>query len=247
MRNKTLTILICANILLLCIAVWRSDALPPQTEITHDLMREPIQVKLEEGTFTVTKNDIDYTIQPLYNYDLVGLVVSKHNADTWWDYIHRETNDHINITDLCVIWGNNIRSGSYLDMTFSSGQFTCYPSTSSAEAYAKYDPTALSNNHLLTDNSDLAKRMRSVRIGDQIHLRGKLAIYSHNQGFAYKRGTSTTRTDTGNGACETIFVDDFQIIKGNSKTWRGFMWLFSLSLIAFIIYWFARPVRFDDT
>ena len=32
-----------------------------------------------------------------------GLVVSKHDADTWWDWIHRAWNDHLNVTDLCVI------------------------------------------------------------------------------------------------------------------------------------------------
>ena len=40
-------------------------------------------------------------------------------------------------------------------------------------------------------------------------MRGWLAGYSNDDGF--RRGTSTTRDDTGNGACETIYVDEFQI------------------------------------
>jgi len=42
-----------------------------------------------------------------------------------------------------------------------------------------------------------------------VRLKGYLARYSHGGGF--ERGTSTTRNDTGNGACETIYIEDVQI------------------------------------
>jgi hypothetical protein len=39
-----------------------------------------------------------------------------------------------------------------------------------------------------------------------------LASY-RNPANHFFRGTSTVRTDTGNGACETIYVSEFQILK----------------------------------
>jgi hypothetical protein len=36
----------------------------------------------------------------------------------------------------------------------------------------------------------------------------------------FHRGTSTNRIDTGNGACETIYVEDYQILKTGNPFWR---------------------------
>ena len=246
MRDQTLKWLLVANVLLLGVALWQSDALPPPAELLPALQDEPAQQAVRQPAYTTNSHGITYTIQPLYEYDLVGLVVSKHDTKTWWDYLHREWNDNLNILDVCVIWGNNARSGAYADIAFSSGQFTCNFSTHSDKAYAAFDQTAISNNHLLTDQPGIAKTMHAVRVGDQIHFRGHLAEYSHHQGMDFKRGTSTVRTDTGNGACETVFVDSIEIIKTGGKRWRTVVWVASLMLALGVFAWFARPVRLND-
>jgi hypothetical protein len=246
MHDQTLKWLLVANVLLLGVALWHSDALPPPAELVPALQDEPVQTAVKQAAFSTTRDGVVYTVQPLFEYDLVGLVVSKHDAKSWWDYLHREWNDNLNIVDLCVIWGNNARSGAYADIAFSSGQFTCNFSTHSDAAYAVFDQTAISNNHLLTDQATLAKTMRAIRVGDQIHFRGHLAEYSHHHGMEFKRGTSTVRTDTGNGACETVFVDSIEIIKAGGKRWRMLVWAASLMLAVGVFAWFARPVRPSD-
>jgi hypothetical protein len=239
--------IVIGSLLLLLLAWWRVDALPPSSELGALLLDEPVQTAIKQAAFEVDSGGVTYTVQPLYDYDLVGLVVSKHDANAWWDYLHREWNDSLNITDLCVVWGNNVRSGSYADISFSSGQFTCNFSTHSDAAFAAFDQTAISNNHLLTDNPQLAKAMRAVRIGDQIHFHGRLSEYSHHQGFNFKRGTSITRSDTGNGACETVFVDQFEILKKGGKPWRALMWVAGVMLALGVFAWIRQPVRFNDT
>lgn len=246
MIRSLLKWLVIASLVLLGVSLWRMHALPPATELSSSLLEEPIQIPLKQAAFSVESHGITYQVQPLYHYDLTGLVVSKHDANTWWDYLHREWNDRLNIVDLCVVWGNNVRSGSYADINFSSGQFTCNFSTNSNEAFAAFDQTAISNNHLLTDNPQLAKLMRSVQVGDQIHFRGQLAEYSHHHGFAFKRGTSITRTDTGNGACETVFIESFDILRTGGKPWRSLCWIAGLMLLFSLIAWFMQPVRFND-
>lgn len=246
MRDQTLKWLLAASALLLGVALWRGDALPPPAELASALLDEPVQKPVRQAAFVTTSHGIAHTVQRLYEYELAGLVVSKHDAKTWWDYLHREWNDNLNIVDLCVVWGNNVRSGAYADISFSSGQFTCNFSTGSDKAYAAFDQTAISNNHLLTDQADVAKKLRSVRVGDQIHFRGHLAEYSHQQGAGFKRGTSTVRTDTGNGACETVFVDSIEIIKEGGKRWRTLTWVAGLLLALGVFTWFARPVRLHD-
>jgi hypothetical protein len=115
------------------------------------------------------------------------------------------------------------------------------------EIYQVFDQAALSNNHLLTDKPDIARAIRKVRLGDQVHFRGYLAEYSHNHnGRPFNRGTSIVRTDTGNGACETIFVEDFEILRPGGGPWRAVMWAALLLLAVSVIAWFRLPLRGND-
>ena len=214
-------------------AAWLRDSPPPQTEV-------------RKAAFQTTVNGITYTVQPLYTYDLYGMVVSQHSADTWWDYLHRAWNDNLNITDLCVVWGDNLRGADLGAMSFSSGQFQCFWETKSEAAWKSFDQFQISNNHLLSDKPGIAKRLRETRIGDQVHFRGYLAEYSHDHGFPFKRGTSIVRTDTGNGACETVFVEEFENLKPGGGPWRRLFWV-ALALLALgVVGWLALPAHADN-
>jgi hypothetical protein len=57
------------------------------------------------------------------------------------------------------------------------------------------------------------------------------------------RGTSTTREDTGNGACETIYVDEFEIVVRASSGWRLAMQVALGMLVLCLVLHFAMPYR----
>ena len=243
MTRRLVHYLLITGVILFAVSWWRADSLPAKTDLLPELLAEPIQEAINQPAFDTTVNGITYRVQPLYTYDLTGMVVSMHDAKTWWDHLHREWNDNLNVTDLCVVWGNNVRKGAYEGISFSSGQFTCNFFTRSQQAYEAFDQTAISNNHLLTSDPAIAKALRKVRVGDQIRFTGVLAEYSHNHGFPFKRGTSTVRTDTGNGACETVYVDRIDILQSGGGIWRSLKWL-GLGLIVFgVIAWFRLPLR----
>jgi hypothetical protein len=238
--------LLVAGAALAAASCWQRDALPPPERLDPALEQEPLQRAVATEPFQTTVGGITYTVRPLYAYELHGLVVSKHDADTWWDYIHAAANDRLNVTDLCVVWGRNAKSGSYRGIDFSSGQFVCYARTSSSEAWAAFDPASLSNNHLLTDDPRIADTLKSTRIGDQIHVRGYLAEYSHDHGFAFRRGTSVTRTDSGDGACETVFATDAAILRAANPGWRAALWLGLALVVAGFAAWALAPPRARD-
>ena len=245
MLRQLLKWLLLASFVFFGVALWQRDALPPPSELLPALQDEPQQRPIQKRAFEATVGDITYTVQPLYSYDIVGLVVSRHDNGGWRDYIHRDWNDKLNVADICVIWGDNARSGAYNSMSFWNGQFTCNWEGSS-DAADRFDMFSISNNHVLTANAAIAKRILSARIGDQIHMRGNLSEYSHNHGFAFHRGTSTVRTDTGNGACETLYVEDFEIIKPSPNPWRKLVWVAGAMLVLSLLAWFFQPVRFDQ-
>lgn len=243
MNNHLGKWLMLAGLILLLTALWKKTDLPEPAMLKAVLLDEPVQRAVFKEPQQITVGKITYEVRPLYQYELYGLVVSKHNADTWWDFLHKEWNDQLNITDLCVVWGNNVKSGAYREIDFSSGQFTCNFETSSSEAWASFNTSAISNNHLLTGDPALASQMRKVRIGDQIHFTGHLAEYSHNHGFPFKRGTSTVRTDSGNGACETVYIDSFEVLQRGGAPWYALQWVGAGLLLLGLIGWFSLPTR----
>lgn len=210
------------SLAILIISYFQIEKLPDESEMLDELKKDPIQTQTDKKEFEVEKNGIIYIIKPLYNYELNGMIVSYHHSSNWLDYYHEKWKDYLNIKDICVIWDKNIETGIYKKLKFKNGSFTCYVDSKSSitrEDWQKYNSANLSNNHLLSNNEEINKKILTAKNGDQIYFKGYLVEYSiKNEDF--KRGSSTTRTDFGSGACETIFIEDFQILKSANYPWR---------------------------
>jgi len=205
------------------LAVWAlswllRDRLPPDDAILRLMHQDPAQTPTVAQPFTVERGGTTYTVTPLYDYTLHGVVVSSHDAGSWLDVSHGRWGDALNIKDFCVVWGGNLVGGTYRRFSYSSGEFTCFYQTGDNEAWLRFSENQLSNNHLLAANPAVAKAIGEAAVGDQIYLRGQLATYAHAGGF--KRSSSTNRTDRGNGACETVFVHEFTVLRQANAPWR---------------------------
>lgn len=215
-----LQLLLLLSLVLMALSLWKKDQMPPVEFYDLSQLQSPRQTETYMDPFQVEANDITYNIYPEYDYTLHGVVVSYHDSDAWWDiYHHGSWQDFLNIKDLCVIWGRNVSSGVYRDMQFSNTTWTCFASWQDQHAGSLFSMTNLSNNHLLASDSAINEAIMSVEVGDHIALKGVLASYSHSDG-QFTRGTSVVRTDTGNGACETIFIEEFEILSKANGGWR---------------------------
>jgi hypothetical protein len=155
--------------------------------------------------------------------------------------MHRRAGDHLNMLDVCVVWGDNATSPLIHKLKFWNGIFTCNVKTSDQDAWDAFDIYQLSNNHLISDDDFIRDQVKGIGIGDQIRVRGYLASYSNDGGG--KRGTSTTRLDTGDGACETLYVEQFDIIQPATSGWRISMYAsLAVFLLATFLH-FRRPYR----
>ncbi len=197
-------------------AKWMKNGLPSPQDIHPYLLQVPSQVKTQTLPFHKIINQQAYDITPLYDYHLKGLVVSERNfKESWVDWV-KIKHDPMNIKDLCVLWGSNLVRDDYKKMTFSNGEFTCYARTPAGTTLYQ---DALSNNHLITADSKLSMLLEQMHRGDQIEIKGHLVQY-HNLTTGLKRGTSINRSDTGNGACETIFVSEAKILYDANSFWE---------------------------
>jgi hypothetical protein len=235
-------------LLITLVSYFYKDRLPSPVFYDSFYLQEPEQTPTTAATFATEQNQQQYIIEPLFDYELNGVVVSYHNADAIGDIWHHDKwKDYINLRDLCVIWGSNVDNGVYLDMSFSNDSWTCWAYWPDRDTGKRFNKAALSNNHLLVDNPVVKDALMAAEPGDQIRLKGMLASYRNPANHFY-RGTSTVRTDTGNGACETIYVNEFEIIKKANARSRALYdfakWITLLGFTIFcILFAVAPPVK----
>ena len=239
MATRLTNILIVTSCIWLLVSFWNRNALPGEINYVPEIAEEPQQTPTSERPFYASVNGVEYLVEPEYAYDLTGMVVSyrRHDGNS---RMHMLANDHINMMDVCVVWGENTRSDLHA-IDFWNGIFTCNVFTRDMNAWESFDMNQLSNNHLIADDEFVRKQVRKIRIGDQVRFRGYLASYSNDLGG--KRGTSTTRTDTGDGACETVYVENFRIVEPATSLWRISMWTTLALLLAGLFVHFRRPYR----
>jgi hypothetical protein len=238
MRSAT-NVVIVISFLWLLVSFWNRNELPGSIDYVAGIANAPQQTGTDRRSFEAVWDGVAYRVDPEYDYDLVGMIVSfRHHDEN--SRMHRLADDHLNMLDVCVVWGNNT-SGAQLDkIDFWNGIFTCNVKTRDQAAWESFDMYQLSNNHLISDDDFIRDQVRKVKVGDQVRIQGVLASYESPGGL---RGTSTTRTDTGDGACETIYVDRFEILQPATSYWRISMYAALATLSVGLFLFFRRPFK----
>ncbi|UOO87958.1 hypothetical protein LVJ82_10680 [Vitreoscilla massiliensis] len=208
---------------------WYQDQLPSATRLQASSKTEPVQAAMVPEKWVSQVQGVDYKVEAVADYQISGLIVSKLNTDSWFAK-HEDWNEFFNVMDVCMVWGSNASAGAYEKMSFQSGQWTCWFQTRSANAAKTEYFQSISNTHIVTDDAALAKRLRHMRIGDEVTLHGRLVNYSHD-GLPYRK-SSLVRSDTGNGACEVMYVTAVDI---NHRAAAWPRWLFWFGIVLWVI------------
>lgn len=194
-------------------------SLPAPTEAEPLVLRgAPLQGDINDESFERSYGDIIYTYTPRAEYEISGIVVSLHHSDSFIDITHEY--DPANALDLCLAWGENVATDAYRKVEYSHGDFTCFYRWWGEDPGFRGDE--MSNTHIVPSTPELTRLSKSVRIGDQITLKGTLVDYRTT--FADgreigRRNTSMVREDTGNGACEILYLEDLRILRRH-QPWR---------------------------
>lgn len=209
-------------------------------EIAPEVLRQPVQRKIYAAEIIrFTRYGFSYEVKPLYEYVINALIVNKMYYRLFSIYNY----DKVFPMDLCLIWGSNVESGVFRNKSvkFSQDCRWCW-----AEWFGNvnFNLDEMSNNHLLLNNPKLERKIKTLVIGDQIKIKGKLVNVKAN--LVGKPGrfdeknltwnTSTTRTDSGAGACEVIYVEDLQILK-KSNVISYYLFHISLYGLLALIIW----------
>lgn len=239
--------LLAIGALVFAVGAWLANRPPRDAVFGRAANADPLQTAPRLTPFHVEHNGHRYDLEPIHAYELRGLIVTAHDSDSFIDTAHEEWNDFLNIKDICVLWGDNLDPKLLSKLSFWSGNWTCYVKTNDGEAWKRFRPDQLSNNHVLPATPEIARRLREARVGDEIRIQGHLVNYSIDGGPARK--SSVERRDTGNGACEIVYVEEIEITARHNLRWTrlrqaglgtGATGAFLIVIGAFVLPFFRR-------
>lgn len=156
--------------------------------------REPIQIMLDNArAFTVGTA----TLQPRAKFQLEARVLSR---ERYW------LGDRAKLMPIDIAFGwAQMSDTALLDkLSISQGmRFYYWQYAGPAPAAHEVIIRSSANMHLIPATPEVLETLLAARVGYVVRLEGDLVDV---QGNGWESKTSLTRVDSGNGACETVYV-----------------------------------------
>lgn len=143
----------------------------------------------------------EWTLTPLATYSIHARVLSKRKYSS-------DATSEISPLDLLVGWGPMSDSAVIETMDFRQSQRFGYWQPDAASPLSPDEITLhAANMHLIPANDSVRDRLNSLRVGSLVQLRGKLIEANRSGDSGNPWISSLTRTDSGNHACEILYVE----------------------------------------
>lgn len=167
---------------------------------------DPVQEKTTGGTTKkVGGYDVDITYK--YTYEIEALVVHTES------YSGSSLPDKLSPLDAALAWGKVAEYNKKIDFNWSQSRRWYFWEVDDASVLAPvggmtYVNRHSANTHLLPSSSSVKDKVEKIRRGDHIRLKGYLVDVDarKSNGETYWWHSSVSREDTGDGACEVMYV-----------------------------------------
>lgn len=177
----------------------------PTAEPEQEALATPEDVVVRRG-------DRDFTVRKTHRYVISGEVVSAWTYDWAW------TSDFYDV-DLGLVWGPDYERLKEKLAFHQDGRWLFWRASEAVSDAERADiERHVGNQHLIPaeGRAALDRAIRSAEVGDHVRISGWLVEIRDPTGEVLAR-SSTRRDDTGNGACEIVWVDALRI---GGKEWR---------------------------
>ena len=158
----------------------------------------------QQSTSAVPFQFKSYQIEPLAEFSLSARVLSRENYSL-------DAGADLSPIDLALGWGAMSDNEVIDQLNISqSGRFYFWSWQNQPPINNRQIIQSSSNMHMVPADDYIADQLKDVRKGDIIRLRGLLIEANKSDGWKWR--SSLSREDTGNGACELIFVKEISIL-----------------------------------
>jgi len=172
-----------------------------------DTSRDPIQssYKSDEPNIREIKNGL-FTITPVAEYKISGVVVSKRTYSSGWD-------GEISPVDLTIVWGKLAEPEYDRYVTYSQeNRWYFYQYQPGSPFDHSYVIPHSGNHHTIPANENIHEAIKTIKKKDKVVLEGFLVnLKGTYKGQKVTWNTSLSRKDTGNGSCELFYVSKVRI------------------------------------
>lgn len=174
----------------------------------------PIQIKTS-GKIIKKIDNTDVEIKYVASYILAGRVVDVQ------EYFPSKIPNKLSQRDIGVTWGYLARE-EYNDRInwYSHGDRFLRMRTKDDGSWINKMggvTSYFSNNHLIPADDEIEKQIKQIKVGDFIKIEGYLSniYFDVGKNGYYTWNSSTSRTDSGGGACEIIYVTKINWLEEN--------------------------------
>jgi hypothetical protein len=143
----------------------------------------------------------EFVITPLARYVVRGVVVSRESYHTGW-------NASLSPCDVALVWGELAEDGAWHRLSWSQSGRWYYWRWHGLRPFSNEEVVRNSSNtHVVPASPDLGSAARSLSPGDIAELSGELVrIDGRKGGQTVWWKSSLSRTDTGDGSCELLYL-----------------------------------------
>ena len=156
------------------------------------------------GKYTADLSFSKYNVMPQATFELEAKILGKEQY--WFD-----RGADLATYDLALGWGRMSDQAVVKDINIRQSGRWYYWRTKTMPIPASEISLSSANMHMIPANKAVKKMIARAKPGQIIQLKGYLVNVHANDGFRWK--TSLTRSDTGNGACEIVYVEQFRILQ----------------------------------
>lgn len=145
----------------------------------------------------------DYVVRPLANFSIKARVLSKHRY-----YFGHES--RVSPLDVVLGWGPMSDERVLENISISQHNRWYYWRSKELPISESKIKNHSANMHLIPANSSIRKKMKKIKVGHVVDLKGALVKVEATDGWSWK--SSLSRTDRGDGACELIWVEKLDLL-----------------------------------
>lgn len=196
MLKKLLAFLIFIGILY---ALWSNGEIKREYGILVE--EAPYQKDLGASGFFIVD---DYTIRKMAEFRITARVLGVKRY-------RRGREADLSNYDLALGWGPMSDTGVLNEIKISQRNRWYYWKVREFPIPRREIETNSANMHLLTRDPYIKKELGRVKRGHIVEIAGYLVYVNASDGWRWR--SSLTRTDTGAGSCEVIWVEDFRIVE----------------------------------
>jgi hypothetical protein len=191
-------------VLLLLVAGWGAihawrlrHVEPPPGVLAPDA---PQQMDIDNG---VQLQRGDTTLTTRARFELTARVLSRE------DY-HFDPGAFLAPEDLALGWGRMSDSTVLAKIAITQSNRFYYWHVDQFPIPRREIETSSANMHMIPADKTVRRALEHVRVGQLVHLQGFLVDARRPNGWYWH--TSMTREDTGDGACELVFVEQVDVV-----------------------------------